>query len=137
MFSVLFIYFVLGVEREQASRIPLIISLYLITKALKKSSGSLFDKNSLSCVQTYNVCTCLCKCYQLTNSVLKVTYVRDFPGGPVVKTSPFNARGMGLVPGWGTKIPNALCLENQNRRQYSKANLQSNIVTDSLNSGPH
>ena len=30
---------------------------------------------------------------------------RDFPGGPVVKTPPCNA---GLIPGQGTKIPNAL-----------------------------
>ena len=109
----------------------MIISLYLITKALKNFSGSLFDKNSLSCVHTYNVCILLCKCYRLMNSVLKVTYVRDFPGGPVVKTSPSKARGMGLIPGQGTKIPHALWLENQNIRQYSIANLQSTIVPNS------
>ena len=109
----------------------MIISLYLITKALKNFSGSVFDKNSLSCVHTYNVCIHLCKCYRLMNSVLKVTYVRDFPSGPVVKTSPSNARGMGLIPGRGSKTPHALRLENQNIRQYSKSNLQSNIVTNS------
>ena len=65
------------------------------------------------------------------NSVLKVTYVRDFPSGPVVKTSPSNARGMGLIPGRGSKTPHAFRLENQNIRQYSKSNLQSNIVTNS------
>ena len=32
----------------------------------------------------------------------------DFPGGPVVKVSPSNARGMGSIPGWGTKIPHVL-----------------------------
>ena len=109
----------------------MIISLYLITKALKNFSGSVFDKNSLSFVHIYNVCIHLCKCYQLMNSVLKVTYVRDFPSGPVVKTSPSNARGMGLIPGRGSKTPHALRLENQNIRQYSKSNLQSNIVTNS------
>ena len=31
----------------------------------------------------------------------------DFPGGPMVKTLPFSARGTGLIPGWGTKIPDA------------------------------
>ena len=29
----------------------------------------------------------------------------DFPGGPVVKTSPSNAEGAGLIPGQGAKIP--------------------------------
>ena len=29
----------------------------------------------------------------------------DFSGGPVVKASPFNARGVGSIPGWGIKIP--------------------------------
>ena len=32
---------------------------------------------------------------------------RDFPGSPVVKTSPSNAEGAGLIPGWGAKVPNA------------------------------
>jgi len=33
---------------------------------------------------------------------------RDCPGGPVVKKPPSNAGNMGLIPGWGTKIPQAL-----------------------------
>ena len=32
---------------------------------------------------------------------------RVFPDGPVVKTSPSNAEGMGSIPGWGVKIPQA------------------------------
>ena len=32
---------------------------------------------------------------------------RDFPGGPVVKNPPSNAGDVGLIPGWGTKIPHA------------------------------
>ena len=32
----------------------------------------------------------------------------DFPGSPVVKTLPSNAGGMGLIPGWGAKIPHAV-----------------------------
>ena len=32
---------------------------------------------------------------------------RDFPGGPVVKTSLSNAEGAGLIPGRGAKIPHA------------------------------
>ena len=37
----------------------------------------------------------------------------DFPGCPVVKTSPFNVRGVGSIPGWGAEIPASL-LKNQN-----------------------
>ena len=32
----------------------------------------------------------------------------DFPVGPVVKTSPSNARGVGSTPAWRAKIPPAL-----------------------------
>ena len=32
----------------------------------------------------------------------------DFPGGPVIKTSPSSiAGGAGSIPGWGTRIPPA------------------------------
>ena len=30
---------------------------------------------------------------------------RDFPGGPVLKTSPSNAGGKDSIPGWGAGIP--------------------------------
>ena len=30
---------------------------------------------------------------------------RNFVGGPVVKTEPFNASGVGSIPGQGTRIP--------------------------------
>ena len=33
--------------------------------------------------------------------------IRDFPGDPVVKTSPSNAGGAGLIPSWGASIPHA------------------------------
>ena len=32
---------------------------------------------------------------------------RDFPGGPVVMTSPSNAWAASLIPCWGVKIPHA------------------------------
>ena len=32
----------------------------------------------------------------------------DFPGGPVVKISPCNARDSGSIPGQETKLPHAL-----------------------------
>lgn len=30
---------------------------------------------------------------------------REFCGGPVVKTAPSKAKGMGLIPVWGDQIP--------------------------------
>ena len=36
----------------------------------------------------------------------------DFPGGPVVKTSPSNTGDAGSIPGWGAKIPRALWPKN-------------------------
>ena len=46
------------------------------------------------------------------SKLLKVFHIkrkkdRDFPGGPLVKTSPFNAGGSGLIPGQGAMIPHA------------------------------
>ena len=43
--------------------------------------------------------------------------VRDFPGGPVVKTSPLSAEAVGLILGLGTKIPYVLCPKGQNTKQ--------------------
>ena len=51
----------------------------------------------------------------------KIAACWDFPGGPVVKTSPFKARGVGSIPGWKAKIPNALRpkkLQNVKQKQY-------------------
>ena len=31
-----------------------------------------------------------------------------FPGGPVFKNPPFNTEDVGLIPGWGTRIPPAM-----------------------------
>ena len=33
---------------------------------------------------------------------------KDFPGGPVVGTSPSNAESAGSIPGWGNKMLHAL-----------------------------
>ena len=46
---------------------------------------------------------------------------RDFPGGPVVRTSHSNAGGVGSILGWGAKIPHALWLKNQNIKQKTEA----------------
>ena len=42
---------------------------------------------------------------------------RDFPGGPVVKTSPSYAGDLGSISGQGAKIPHASRSENQNTKQ--------------------
>ena len=46
------------------------------------------------------------------------------PGGPVVKTLPSNAGGVGSIPGQGAKIAHAS--KNQNIKNWS------NMVTDSI-----
>ena len=33
--------------------------------------------------------------------MIKKSGIRDFPDSPVVETSPSNAGGAGLIPGWG------------------------------------
>ena len=35
---------------------------------------------------------------------IKNRYLQDFPGSPVVKTSPSNAEGMGLIPGMDVRV---------------------------------
>ena len=35
-------------------------------------------------------------------------YIYDFPGGPVVKNLPCNAKDVGSIPSQGTKIPHAI-----------------------------
>ena len=35
-------------------------------------------------------------------------FIKNFPGGPVVKNPPCNAGDVGPTPGQGTKIPHAL-----------------------------
>ena len=54
----------------------------------------------------------------------KIRQRRDFPGGPVVKTSASNAEGAGLMPGQGGKIPPCSVAKKKKPR--------SNIVTSSM-----
>ena len=46
--------------------------------------------------------------------VFKIVPSGDIPGGPVVKTLPSSAVGVGSNPGWGAKIPCASRPKNQN-----------------------
>ena len=44
----------------------------------------------------------LCLLFVCLNYIFKNTLPWDFPGGPVVKNSPFSAGDVGSIPGWGT-----------------------------------
>ena len=48
--------------------------------------------------------------------------MRDFPGGPVVETSPSNAGGEGSTPGWGTRVPHVLQPKGQDIKQKQYCN---------------
>ena len=46
----------------------------------------------------------------MRETALKVQHLNktnnwEFPGSPVVRTPHFHCQGWGLIPGWGTKIP--------------------------------
>lgn len=43
---------------------------------------------------------------------------RDLPGGPVVRTLPFNAGGAGLILGQGAKILTCLVAKKHKTEQY-------------------
>ena len=58
---------------------------------------------------------------------------RDFPGGPVVGTSPSSAGVVGSIPGQGAKIPHALQPRNQNIKQKQHCNK----FNKDLKNGPH
>ena len=59
--------------------------------------------------------------------------MRDFPGGPVVKTSPSNAGGAGSLPSQRAKIPHALQPKNQNTKQKQYCNK----FNKDFKNGPH
>ena len=65
--------------------------------------------------------------------MLLKTQLRDFPGGPVVKTSPSDARGTGSIPGQGARSPYALRPEDQNIKQKQ----YSNKFNKDFKNGPH
>ena len=57
----------------------------------------------------------------------------DFPGSPVIKTSPSNAGGVGSIPGRGAKISHASQPKNQNRELEQCCNKFNKDFKD----GPH
>ena len=58
---------------------------------------------------------------------------RNFPGGPVVKTSHSNTGGEGLIPGRGAKIPYASRPKTQNIKQKQYCNK----FNKDIKNGPH
>ena len=50
--------------------------------------------------------------------LLKHRSWRDFPSSPVVRTRCFHCRGLGLIPGQGTKVPQALWRSQE--KKYTK-----------------
>ena len=59
----------------------------------------------------------------LINPLLKPIW--DFPGGPVVKTLPFNAEGVSLIPGWGAKTPH---ISQPKKKKKAKAEVVKNSI---------
>ena len=59
--------------------------------------------------------------------VFKENLNRGFPGGPEVKTSPSNLRGVGSKPGHSVKIPHASQPKNQKRKwiQYGNNSIKT------------
>ena len=49
-----------------------------------------------------------CSCLDVRRVKLKIINLGNFPGGPVVKTLCFQYRGLGSIPGQGTKISHAV-----------------------------
>ena len=51
--------------------------------------------------------------------------IGDFPGGPMVKTSPFYAEGAGLIPDLGTKNPTS---HNQKKKKIQRVSIVTNFI---------
>ena len=58
--------------------------------------------------------------------------MRDLPGGPVVKTLPFNSGGVGSIPGPGAKIP----LASRPKQQKIKQKQYCNTFSKGFKSDP-
>lgn len=56
-------------------------------------------------VTWHQFCSSLLVRVVISPLIFKERGLRDFPGGPMVKNPPYNARDAGLVPDWRTKIP--------------------------------
>ena len=78
-------------------------------------------------------CAILITLMRLSPSINSPMY-GDFPGGPVVKTSPSKAGGVGSIPGHGANIPHAL---EAKKKQNIKQKQYCNKFNKDLKNGPH
>ena len=63
---------------------------------------------------------------------------RDFPGGPVVKTLPSSAGGVGSIPGQEVKIPqDPTGLVAKNPKIYNRQKQYCNKLNKQFKNGPH
>ena len=67
---------------------------------------------------------------------LEVDQFWDFPGGPVVKTSPSNAGGVGSTPCWRAKIPHA-SPPKKKKREHKQQKQYCNKFNKDFKNGPH
>ena len=59
----------------------------------------------------------------------------DFPGCPIVKTSPSDAEGEGSVPGWGAETPHAS--QPKKPKHIKQEQYCNKFNKDFLKNGPH
>ena len=69
--------------------------------------------------------------YNLGSSqiITVINILGEFPGSPVVKTSPPSAGGEGSIPGQGAKIPHALGPKPVPRKKHRSNTVTSSITT--------
>ena len=79
----------------------------------------------------FKFCFCFFLIYQ--NIIYFKNLLRDFSGGPVVKTSPANAGGVALILAWAAKLQPALHPKHQSIKQQ----LDCNTFNKRLKNGPH
>ena len=60
---------------------------------------------------------------------------RDFPGSSVGKTPLFQCRGMGSVPGWGTKIPQATWYSQKKKKKKEGPDREGRRTTPASGDG--
>ena len=73
--------------------------------------------------------------FRFKSGCLRIYNYWDFPGSPVVKTSFSNAGDVGLLSGWGAKIPQCLTAKKQNK-QTKRQNIKQKQYKDFKN-GQH
>ena len=54
--------------------------------------------------------------------------IGDFPGGPMVKTSPFYAEDAGSIPDQGTKSPTCLTAKKNKTIQNTRVSIVTNSI---------